>query len=414
MKQDGKKCFLVIDDNSRFLSYLTGHPSLKGLLSGYFTRLVRPSSLSHVQDPTSEEPVVAVLNLSSLDGRAEEILKSLDAYSGTRIVACCEREKGKKLLSQRSGIVAAGSTEAIVETIRSVLQEQRLSERLEQERRRSEQLRRRNRRLRKEIDDLLAIGHVTRSIGSTLLIEEILKGILKGIRQVLSLDQVLLGLVNAESSEEEIKVAVGITDCRLEDYRWKITPDDPVWQELKEQARPIVLNQSPGEGLPSFVQQTFRKRFIKAPMIVKGQIIGTIMGERASGRFTKREMRLLQIFVEYAGIAIENGRLYYEVIKSEEELKKTQRQLVGAERLAVIGQLAVSINHEINNPLCNISLITQTLKAKLLALQPELGARLAGIEQNIERIREVTQRVSQIKDAHSTEYLPDQLMINLK
>jgi GAF domain-containing protein len=415
MKQAEKKSFFVIDDDNRFFSYLTGHPSLKDLLSGYFARFMRPTSLSHVQDPTDAEQWVAVLNLTSLDGRAEEVLDSLDKHQNlTRIVACSDREEGLKALDQRAGTIASGSKDNIVETIRSVLEELRLSEELATERRRSERLRHRNRRLRKERDDLLAIGQITRSISSTLLIEEILKGILKGIRQVLSLDQVLLGLVNMESGEEEIKVAVGISRKNLEDYRWKISENDPVWEQLKKEARPVVLDQRSNLKSPSFLNETFRNRFIKAPMIVKGQIIGTIMGDRASGRFTKRELRLLQIFVEYAGMAIENGKLYYEVITSEEALKRAQQQLVGAERLAVIGQLAVSINHEINNPLCNISLITQTIKAKLEEQQPELVARLEGIEQNIERIREVTQRVSQIKNANSTEYLPDQLMINLK
>jgi GAF domain-containing protein len=414
MNQAEQKRFLVIDEDKRFFTYLTGHPSLQDLLSGYLTYFIRPSSSSRVQDCDQVKPTVAVLNLSSSDGRAEEILAALNQNpQWTTILACSSRREGLQLLGEGRGWVASGSKEAIVETLRSILEELRLTEQLESEQRKVAQLRRRNRRLRKEIQDLLAIGEITRSISSTLLIEEILKGILKGIREVLSLDQVLLGLVNAETGQEEIKVAVGLTTLNSEDCSWEIAPDDPVWQELKEQCAPIILDSSVHRGLPSFLRKTFKKRFIKAPMIVKGEIIGTIMGERSSGRFTKRELRLLQIFVEYAGIAIENGRLYYEVITSEEELKKTQRQLVGAERLAVIGQLAVSINHEINNPLCNISLITQTLKLKLAQQDPEVVQRLEAIEQNIERIREVTQRVSQIKDADSTEYLPDQLMINL-
>lgn len=414
MKQAERKNFLVIDEDERFFSYLTGHPSLQDLLSGYLTLLVPPSSSSQVQDRDDSKPTVAVLNLSSLDGKALEILERLDQTPVlTRILACSNRQDGMDLLGGRAGFVASGPEEAVVDSVRSILEEIRLREALEAERCKVNQIRKRNRRLRKEIDDLLAIGEITRSISSTLLIEEILKGILKGIRQVLSLDQVLLGLVNSETDEEEIKVAVGVTDAVSRDYKWKITGDDPVWEQLKKRAKPVILDGNIRKEIPSFLRKTFKKKFIKAPMVVKGQIIGTIMGERASGRFTKRELRLLQIFVEYAGIAIENGRLYYEVITSEEELKRTQRQLVGAERLAVVGQLAVSINHEINNPLCNISLITQTLKLKLAEQSPEVLQRLEALEQNIERIREVTQRVSEIKDANSTEYLPDQLMINL-
>jgi GAF domain-containing protein len=373
--------------------------------------LIRPSSSSKVRDALSSNPGVAVLNLTSLDGRAEQVLEFLPE---TTVVACSDRESGKELLGSRPGIIAAGSEEEIIETIQLVLEKEALAKELRDRRRQVSQLKTQSRGLRKEIADLRAIGEITRSISSTLLIEEILKGILKGIRQVLSLDRVLLGLVNSETNEEELKVAVGIGGQEFQGNSWKIGDEDPVWERLRIEAVPLILDRKSCPGLPPLLRKTFQKKFIKAPMVVKGQIIGTIMGDRTASRFTKRELRLLQIFVEYAGIAIENGRLYYEVITSQEELKRTQRQLVGAERLAVIGQLAVSINHEINNPLCNISLITQTLKARLSEQAPELVERLQGIEQNIERIRQVTQQVSEIKDAKATEYLPDQLMINLK
>ena len=399
MKHTEKRSFLVIDKDHRFFSHLTGHSSLRRLLSNYVPYLIRPATASEVQDEISARGGVAVLNLTALDGLAEKVLEFLPE---TTVVACSERRAGRELLGTRPGVVASGSEQEIVETIQLVLEKEAFAQDLAAQTREVDRLKTQARRLRKEITDLRAIGEITRSISSTLLIEEILTGILKGIRQVLSLDRVLLGLVNSDTSEEELKVAVGIGGQDFQVNSWKVCGNDPVWDQLRNEAAPVVLDRRSCPGLPPLLRKTFRKKFIKAPMIVKGQIIGTIMGDRTSGRFTKRELRLLQIFVEYAGIAIENGRLYYEVITSEEELKRTQRQLVGAERLAVIGQLAVSINHEINNPLCNISLITQTLKARLIEQAPELVGRLKGIEQNIERIRKVTEQVSQIKDAKMT------------
>jgi hypothetical protein len=113
MKQLEKKSLLVVDNDSRFFSYLTGHPCLKGLLSGYFTHLIRPSTPSHVQDPTSAETAVAVLNLTSLDGSAEEVLESLDdAYTLKRIVLCSDREEGMRQLPPGSVVIASGSDKA--------------------------------------------------------------------------------------------------------------------------------------------------------------------------------------------------------------------------------------------------------------------------------------------------------------
>ena len=271
-----------------------------------------------------------------------------------------------------------------------------------------------NEQLQKEIRDLLVIGEVARSITSTLLIEEVLGEILRGIRETLSLDRVVLGLVHCEGGYEEVKLAIGVANADVKKARWAIEDSDPIWTRLKDQQMPILVDLTSESRLPDFIGTVFSGEFVKAPMIVKGEIIGTIMVSASSRGISPRDMRLLRILVEYAGIAVENGRLYYDVIRSEEELRKTQEQLLEAERLAAIGQLAVSINHEINNPLCTINMSSQLLRLELEQRAPDLIERLDGIEMAVRRIMEVTQRVSKMNKLRSTEYLPNQMMIDLK
>ncbi|MFZ0430506.1 MAG: GAF domain-containing protein [Acidobacteriota bacterium] len=271
-----------------------------------------------------------------------------------------------------------------------------------------------NQQLQKEIRDLLVIGEVARSITSTLLIEEVLGEILRGIRETLALDRVVLGLVHYEGGYEEVKLGIGVSGAEVKKARWTMDDADPVWKRLKDERMPILVERSREAGLPEFIHNIFPDEFVKAPMVVKGEIIGTIMVSASSRDISTRDMRLLRILVEYAGIAVENGRLYYDVIRSEEELRKTQEQLLDAERLAAIGQLAVSINHEINNPLCTINMSSQLLRLDLEKSAPELIERLDGIENAVQRIMEVTQRVSKMNKLRSTEYLPNQMMIDLK
>jgi GAF domain-containing protein len=268
--------------------------------------------------------------------------------------------------------------------------------------------------LQKEIRDLLAIGEVARSITSTLLIEEVLGAILRGIRQTLSLDRVILSLVHCEAQHEEVKLAVGVPIDAIRKARWPISAESNVWQELQSEMAPIIIDPGRKTELPSFIREVFESEFVKAPMIAKGEIIGTIMVSRIGRPISERDLNLLRILVEYAAIAVENGRLYYDVIRSQDELEKTQEQLVDAERLAAIGQLAVSINHEINNPLCTINMSAQLLRIELAQRSPESLSRLDGIEQAVQRIMNVTQKVSKMSKLRSTEYLPNQMMIDLK
>ena len=269
-----------------------------------------------------------------------------------------------------------------------------------------------NRRLRKEIRDLVTVGNAARAITSSLNIEEILGNVLNGIRDVLGMEKVLLCLVNREKQLEEAKLAVGIDDPDWQDAHWQIHEENRLWQRLSEEHLPVLVE--PEEQLSDPMRGIFKHAFVKAPLVVKGHIIGTIMAYRSKKRISARDLKLLRVFAEYTAISIQNGRLYYDVIKSKEKLRETQTQLVEAERMAVVGQVAISINHEINNPLSNISLIAQMLQKDLRKTDRKLLKLLDEIDSNVKRIREVTHKIFELNDVTATEYLPNQMMINLK
>lgn len=268
-----------------------------------------------------------------------------------------------------------------------------------------------NRDLMKEIRDLRVIGEVVRSITGTLLIEEVLSGILRGLQETLSFDRAVLGLVHSDAGVEEFKLGIGPGVKQLMQRTWPVSEDDPLWAKLMSDPSPRVFSGS--ERIPEFVREVFPDGFVKAPILIKGQLIGSVMCTLPS-RVSERELKLMQILVEHAGIALENGRLYYDIIRSQEELQRTQRQLVDAEKMAAVGQLAVSINHEINNPLCTIQMSAQMMRFDLEQSAPELLPQIDMILQAVERISKVTRKVSDLKRVEATEYLPNQFMVELK
>jgi len=66
--------------------------------------------------------------------------------------------------------------------------------------------------------------------------------------------------------------------------------------------------------------------------------------------------------------------------------------------LAAIGEASLKLHHDINNPLCSISLNAQLLLMHLASkLEPKLIDKLRSIEANSDRIRQMTQHLAEVK-----------------
>lgn len=91
-------------------------------------------------------------------------------------------------------------------------------------------------------------------------------------------------------------------------------------------------------------------------------------------------------------------------VTEEARLKK---ELVKAEKLATVGQMVVTINHEINNPLSIISTNAQTLRILNKDLDEKAVAKLLRIEDQVKRIAEVTERLRKLDEIATNEYIRD-------
>jgi PAS domain-containing protein len=90
-----------------------------------------------------------------------------------------------------------------------------------------------------------------------------------------------------------------------------------------------------------------------------------------------------------------------------------EHELMEKERQALVGQLAITLNHEVNNPLTAI-LGTAQLALTNKAVDPAIARFLRMIETNALRIADVTRRLRELEEIHLTEYLKDgPLMLDL-
>jgi PAS domain-containing protein len=87
------------------------------------------------------------------------------------------------------------------------------------------------------------------------------------------------------------------------------------------------------------------------------------------------------------------------------EEARLQRELVRAEKLATVGQMVITVNHEINNPLTIIAANAQSMRLLSKDMDEKGQKKLASIEKQVRRISEVTERLRTMDEVASSEYI---------
>lgn len=118
----------------------------------------------------------------------------------------------------------------------------------------------------------------------------------------------------------------------------------------------------------------------------------------------KRQLALLNKQLEYKVkqrtevLSESNHRLQQTIVqyeKSQQELKQTQKELTQAAKLALLGELSASINHEINQPLAALRTYTEN-SLKLIELD-KLDLVKRNLQQMIELNETITDVIARLK-----------------
>ena len=96
------------------------------------------------------------------------------------------------------------------------------------------------------------------------------------------------------------------------------------------------------------------------------------------------------------------------------EIKRLEKELIEKEKLELFYETAVAINHEVNNPLAPILGNVQLLLEDKNKLDEQTRQRLQVILRNANRIREITQKLSDIKHPVHTSYLGETKMVDIR
>lgn len=245
--------------------------------------------------------------------------------------------------------------------------------------------------------------------------EEVFTNVLKLTRQVIPYEKSSLYLYDSRTEKLELVTHVGGEIDLLSVFNFKMGKGLSGWTaQIK---RPINLGNIRSSKKPD---EGEIHSFLSVPLLVKEKLVGVLnCGHSQPNAFEENDLVKLQIIGgQIAGI-IENVkstvRLMQKNIELEEvnqELRETQDKLVRSEKLALIGQMAVKLSHEINNPLAiitgNLHLLENDFdEIKELHDQSDIKERFKIINLQVQRIVAVLNKLLSLKEMDIEEYTSD-------
>jgi signal transduction histidine kinase len=141
--------------------------------------------------------------------------------------------------------------------------------------------------------------------------------------------------------------------------------------------------------------------------LVMGTVLFTTIQFLVAWSLEPEDWRItVPIYVAYGAIAISVGWL-------SEQLHLYYDRAIEGERIAVVGQVAVAMRHEVNNALATIVAEGQLLERDARLTHPEDKASLDNIMQMARRIQAGVEKLANVSHAPVTEYAVGVKMIDL-
>lgn len=146
-------------------------------------------------------------------------------------------------------------------------------------------------------------------------------------------------------------------------------------------------------------------------LMSKEKVVGILCAvrKRRNIQFNSSDIRYANIFSSQISQAVENAQLYEKLEakivalnKAYEKLSDMQKELVQAEKLAAIGELASGVAHELNNPLTVVIGLVQIMLEEG-GLTKEKKDDLEVVREQAERCRKIILNLLQFARKHETQ-----------
>jgi signal transduction histidine kinase/ActR/RegA family two-component response regulator len=246
-----------------------------------------------------------------------------------------------------------------------------------------------------KIKQLTTLYEIGKTLSSTLDLDELFKKALELLKD--RWGYVLGGIffLDKEKDELYIRHVVGRNFEEVKHMRFKVGVDGIVGWVAKTGELLYVPDVSKD---PRYIPGSpAGKSEVAVPFKIRDRVIGVLDIESNEPRgFDEEDLKTLSSFVSQMSISIENAQLFSDLKQTLQELRQAQDQIVQAEKLRAMGEMASGVAHDFNNVLAVVLGNIQLLLHQLDHLSPEeIREGLKIIEQSSKDGAETVRRIQE-------------------
>lgn len=241
--------------------------------------------------------------------------------------------------------------------------------------------------LRLKVHLFESLASVSRTINSTLNLDEALRVITREACVLMRARMCSLMMIDESREWLDLRASYGAGETYIKKPRLAV--GESLLGVVTRRKKPIQVVNVQASSRYQNIDIARREGLVSllsVPLLFAGQPIGTL--NVYTGRpynFSNEEIRILSALAELSAIAIEKARLYERIVDVEEQLRQN-------EKLSALGLLAAEVAHEIRNPLTVVKLLYHSLNLKFQDSDPRAkDTRI--IEGKIEHMNKIVEQI---------------------
>lgn len=197
------------------------------------------------------------------------------------------------------------------------------------------------------------LSEFSRTLTELVNLDEVAKTTVHFITQTLHVDSVVFFFLKNEVNEYRPNFGAPLHN------EMKYSSQHPFVKRIELNGRAVDLEHlRESEGEVEEIDDLIKKgRVVVAPIFLKEKLLGFIvLGKKRSEKdYTMEELELLEAFSNQTALAISRALIY-------RDMSLKDKQIMQAEKMVAIGELAAGIAHEIRNPLGIITGSAETVR----------------------------------------------------